>query len=57
MAWEGRKYKLDKSENFEEYMKALGELEKIIDHQLGGVTIFKNAPGARKKSIFCLSTW
>lgn len=26
MAWEGKKYKLDKQENFEEYMKALGEL-------------------------------
>lgn len=24
MSWEGKKYKLDKSENFEEYMKALG---------------------------------
>ncbi|CAD7093318.1 unnamed protein product [Hermetia illucens] len=24
MAWEGKKYKLDKSENFDEYMKALG---------------------------------
>lgn len=23
--WEGKKYKLDKSENFEEYMKELGE--------------------------------
>jgi hypothetical protein len=27
MAWEGKKYKLDKQENFEEYMKALGELK------------------------------
>lgn len=27
MAWEGKKYKLDKSEGFEEYMKALGELK------------------------------
>ena len=26
MAWEGRKYKLDKSEQFDEYMKALGKL-------------------------------
>lgn len=25
MAWEGRKYKLDKSEQFDEYMKALGK--------------------------------
>lgn len=25
-SWEGKKYKLDKSENFDEYMKALGEL-------------------------------
>lgn len=23
--WEGKKYKMDKSENFDEYMKALGE--------------------------------
>jgi hypothetical protein len=23
--WEGKKYKLDKSENFDEYMKALGK--------------------------------
>lgn len=29
--WEGKKYKLEKSENFEEYMKALGEfLEGIL---------------------------
>lgn len=32
MAWEGRKYKLDKQENFEEYMKALGELNQS-NHQ------------------------
>lgn len=25
--WEGKKYKLDKSTNFEEYMKELGELQ------------------------------
>lgn len=25
MSWEGKKYKLDKQENFEEYMKALGK--------------------------------
>ena len=25
MAWEGKKYKLDRQENFEEYMKALGK--------------------------------
>lgn len=30
MAWQGRKYKLEKSENFEEYMKALGENEKLF---------------------------
>lgn len=24
--WEGKKYKLEKSENFDEYMKALGEI-------------------------------
>lgn len=30
MAWEGRKYKLDRSENFEEYMKALGEFIKKL---------------------------
>lgn len=24
-SWEGKKYKLDKSENFDEYMKALGK--------------------------------
>lgn len=23
--WEGKKYKMDKSENFDEYMKALGK--------------------------------
>lgn len=30
MAWEGRKYKHEKSENFDEYMKALGELPDTI---------------------------
>ena len=25
--WEGKKYKLDKSENFDEYMKVLGKFE------------------------------
>lgn len=25
--WEGKKYKMDKSENFDEYMKALGEFK------------------------------
>lgn len=29
MAWEGRKYKLDKSEGFDEYMKALGKCQTI----------------------------
>lgn len=24
-SWEGKKYKLEKSENFDEFMKALGE--------------------------------
>jgi hypothetical protein len=31
MAWQGRKYELSKSENFEEYMKALGELKKLLN--------------------------
>lgn len=26
MAWEGKKYKLDKADGFDEYMKALGKL-------------------------------
>lgn len=30
MAWVGRKYKLEKSENFGDYMKALGEKFFII---------------------------
>jgi len=25
-AWEGKKYKLEKSDNFDEYMKALGKI-------------------------------
>lgn len=28
--WEGKKYKLDKSENFDEYMKELGEWPHIF---------------------------
>lgn len=31
MAWEGKKYKLENQENFEEYMKAIGE---FIDYFL-----------------------
>lgn len=27
-AWEGKKYKLVKSENFDEYMRAIGECKK-----------------------------
>lgn len=30
MAWEGRKYKHDKSENFDEYMKALGNYNSTL---------------------------
>ena len=30
MAWEGRKFKHDKSENFDEYMKALGKLKTFF---------------------------
>lgn len=28
--WEGKKYKMEKSENFDEYMKALGEFNSYI---------------------------
>lgn len=34
MAWEGRKYKHDKSENFDEYMKALGNYSYNCRHFL-----------------------
>lgn len=27
--WEGKKYKLEKSENFDEYMKELGKQQQI----------------------------
>jgi len=30
MSFVGKKYKLDKSENFDEYMKELGKLPKLI---------------------------
>lgn len=29
MAWEGKKYKLDKADGFDEYMKALGKLKHL----------------------------
>lgn len=29
MAWEGKKYKLDRQDNFEEYMKALGKCREF----------------------------
>lgn len=28
--WEGKKYKLDKSENFDEYMKELGKFMSLV---------------------------
>lgn len=35
--WEGKKYKMEKSENFDEYMKALGEINFVqfvcVHHQ------------------------
>lgn len=37
--WEGKKYKLDKSEHFEEYMKELGKL------RCGVKTMIDRAPG------------
>lgn len=31
-AWEGKKYKYEKSENFDEYLKALGEFYLILNN-------------------------
>lgn len=28
--WEGKKYKMDKSEGFDDYMKALGKLKRFL---------------------------
>lgn len=35
MAWQGKQYKLTKQEGFEEYMKAIGELDiSLVDLQI-----------------------
>lgn len=41
MAWEGRKYKLDKSEGFDEYMKALGEWHSAASIESGAKFLIK----------------
>lgn len=30
-AWEGKKYKLELAQNFDEYLKALGEFKLIVN--------------------------
>lgn len=32
--WEGKKFKCEKSENFDDYMKALGEFNRTFNHKL-----------------------
>lgn len=52
MAWVGRKYKLDRQENFEEYMKALGEL--LFNFYYKPIRALLKILGHVMKSIFFL---